>query len=43
MAWCESGGVIALSGGRAAYCQAGKTGSPTSGSSLKDVMDSSAI
>ena len=38
MAWCKSGGVIALSGGLAGLCQAATAGSPTSGSSLKGAI-----
>lgn len=43
VAWCKSGGVIALSGGLAGFCQAATAGSPTSEPSLKGAMVSSVM
>jgi len=43
MTWHKSGGVIALSGGLAGFCQAATAGSPTSGSTLKGAMVSSVM
>ena len=43
MAWCKSGGVIALSGGLPGVCQAATAGSPTSESSLKGAMVSTVM